>query len=237
MQTITIIADPFSSLPLPAGERIIVAPHARNAMWEIAADVDRNSAAQIARQLIDPFDARYDERCASILTDFIKNLIETRGQEWSWPDIAMLAKLKPQEIERFYEAKFPGSEYFLYSKDVYQTLPHSLTSVTRLAKLWKPGGARRLFSFRQHFRARSEVPVILRGAPSEWIKAAGVACALAIREAKGVAPLQINLAFDEMPALYRVPELQTLQLTARALGVRFGGISGPGEFVEDRRAA
>lgn len=237
MHTITIIADPFSSLPLPLGEKIIVSPRASGDMWEIAADVDKNSAAHIARALIDPVDRFYDDHSSEILAFWINNLIKMRGQEWSWPDLAKFATMKPREIERFFEDQFPGGEYFRPHKPVLQSLPYSLASLNRLAKSWTPGGARRLFSFEHHFRSRNKVPVVLRGAPSEWIKAAAAACALAIRETKGITPISIDLAFAEMPALYRVPEIEMLTFTNRTLGVRFGGIGPSGEFQETRRAA
>lgn len=228
-----------------AGPFLLLAPHdRRSAIWNIARDIKTEiDAAELASRLIvegrDPF---WSQAAQALMIGWILYLMRTRGEVWGWSDLAKLAEASRDELSDVMKAHYPAALNFVdeanaMTSSVIASLKAPLMFVRMLAQAWPSDDLRPRFSFRDWLVSdvKNERTVIFQYAPnlpklsSVWINSAvQLSASIAVSAMLPDNPRNADLkdqrrlwfVLDELPALKKLPAVESLIALGRSKGIR-----------------
>lgn len=235
-------ADFTEKLP---GPFLLLAPHdRRSAVWDIAIDVQSEAdAIELAGFLIqegkDPF---WSQAAQALFIGWTLSLMRERGRDWGWPELAEMSEKTRDELKSVMEKHYPSALTYVaednaMTASVLASLKAPLQFVRQLGQAWPRDDGRPLFNFREWLTTDVENRrlVIFQSAPNftklsaSWINAAvqiaaSIALSPALPDNPRNAPLEMQrriwFVLDELPALRKLPSVESVIALGRSKGLR-----------------
>lgn len=227
------------------GPFTLLAPHdRRSAIWDIGRDIKSEiDAVELAGRLIvegrDPF---WSQAAQALLIGWIIYLMRTQGEAWGWSDLAELAEANREDLLNVMKEHYPAALTFVdqenaMTSSVIASLKAPLMFVRMLGQAWPADDLRPRFSFRNWLFSdvENERTVVFQSAPNLpklsaiWINSAvqfsaSICISATMTDNARSAALkdQRRLWFilDELPALKKLPGVESLIALGRSKGIR-----------------